>query len=629
MQASKAIEWQRPKTTRMYLHPPKSERIFTLWREGKIMLGEIEAPINKEYSDINASGILFLDENGNAADFRKNEFSVNPMGIPNHKLSCEYGELILSLECVCDFSRLTTCYIKANLRSKSGARVVQKFAVVLRSGKEERLISGAPDLYCDYSVDAKSWLDIESGWRDSCGVWRDGEVFVAADKPEMFSFDERNGIAWTDIDIKGDECVSFTLAFGKGDYKAQKFEDVYEQSLAFWNRELARLTKLPKAITEDENKLRIVSNLTVQLLQCFCYSVGGTELYSRQGGLQRRVWTYEAMPVLEALAKLGDFDDYIEPVIDVYFNRFYTECGEIVPLGIHWAMATATVLNSFGKYAVTRGKEYYLKYRDKAIRSFDWIRVMRTAKSYNGTGKAEYEKTLDTECELLDGLFPPMSCCDDPLVFQAWLSTDSLNIIGIRGFLEACEKYSDARAQDVRAEYESYLSVIRAAFDKLMKESDGDELEIPISLSSNNKEVSEKFEFAASLGALAETLMLVPEEYEKIINFYERRGFIKGGLFNKMPDRACAGAPFAFLDENGKSPIWYVCGQEHSWFNCFKQSADYERCKLIIEDNLKYAMTDEFYMIERYNQKNEWYAPWSPNASCNGRMLNMLLDFGA
>ena len=57
-------KWERFKTTRMYIHPPKAERIFTLWREGKIMMGEIETPINQPYQNVHASGVWFVDGEG-------------------------------------------------------------------------------------------------------------------------------------------------------------------------------------------------------------------------------------------------------------------------------------------------------------------------------------------------------------------------------------------------------------------------------------------------------------------------------------------------------------------------------------------------------------------------------------
>ena len=53
------MDWQRPKTTRRYLHPPKAERMFTLWREGKIIFGEVESPVNKPYGDIISQGVWF------------------------------------------------------------------------------------------------------------------------------------------------------------------------------------------------------------------------------------------------------------------------------------------------------------------------------------------------------------------------------------------------------------------------------------------------------------------------------------------------------------------------------------------------------------------------------------------
>ena len=44
-----ALTWQRPKTTRRYLHPPKSERMYTLWREGKIIFSEVEVALEAKY----------------------------------------------------------------------------------------------------------------------------------------------------------------------------------------------------------------------------------------------------------------------------------------------------------------------------------------------------------------------------------------------------------------------------------------------------------------------------------------------------------------------------------------------------------------------------------------------------
>ena len=47
-----------------------------------------------------------------------------------------------------------------------------------------------------------------------------------------------------------------------------------------------------------------------------------------------------------------------------------------------------------------------------------------------------------------------------------------------------------------------------------------------------------------------------------------------------------------------------------------------DRAKEIIDD----AMTSEYYMIDHYHENDPYFCPWSPNASANGRLINMLLD---
>ena len=621
-------EWKRAKTTRLYLQPPKSERIYTVWRDGKIMLGEIEAPINKEYSDITASGFMLVGAACLPADFCESSFSLREDGIPIHKLLSRYGNLSAEIECFTDFSRLASCHVRVTLCPIGDGGACEKIGFIIRTDKEEKLISGAPDLYCPYESGFENWLNSKSDWQFKDGLWRNGDAFLACDKSELFDFDESRGVALCDVALAPGESVKFTFTLGKGEYRDYNYDLEKENTLMMWQGELARINKLSEKIIYDKEKERLIKNLTVQLLQCFCYAVGENELYSRQGGLQRRVWTYEAMTVLEALARLGDFDDYIEPVIDVYFNSFYTETGEIVPLGIHWAMASGTVLDTFGTYALRRDKEYFSKYREKAFKTFEWIRTLRTKTSYSGSGTPEYEKKVSESARIIPGLFPPMASCDDPLVFQAWHTTDVHNLVGIKSLLDVCELYGDPDTDAVRKEYESYLGVLHDAFEVIERRAEGsDELEIPHSLSDNNAQVTEAFEFPAPHGFVVNALDFKPKQYEKVLNYYTRRGFMKGGLLNKMPDKACPGAPEAFLDENGESPIWYVCSQEYHWFKCFMRHNERKKCQSIIEDNIAYAMTDEYYMLERYNKLNEWYSPWSPNASCSGRLINMMLDF--
>ncbi len=592
------------------------------------MLGEIETPINQPYSNLSAVGVWFVDGNGEKADFTASRYVVREDGIPTHGLVFYLGGLECELECASPFDKKPTLYGKLTVRSKNGGDVSEKLGFMLRDGKESDLIFGAPDVYGIYNPCVSAWLETKATWQLG-EAFRSGENFFELTGAEAIDFDAEKGLATIDISLAQGERKIFFFAFGKGEGGELSFNEARARAVASWEVELAKITKLPEAITSDGEKYRMIKNLTVQLLQCFCYGKGTNDLYSRQGGLQRRIWTYEAIPVLEGLMRIGDFEDYIEPTLDVYFNQFFTESGEIVPLGIHWAMSTGTVLNSFGTYSMMRGKEIFLKYRDKAMKSFEWMRWLRTQKTYNGAVAPSDKNRLGEAYRCVEGFFPPMSACDDPLVFQAWLSTDGNNILGLRAFTEACEHFGDERASEVRAEYESYRGVMQRVVDRLLNEAkDSDELKIPYTPAGDFEEVTERYHFSPSMGFLMDALRPRAEVYEKVINYYSRRGLMTGGLYNKMPDKdpSIPGNLLSVVDDAGHSVIWYVCAQEYGWFKCLLENGDLNRCREIIADSIRFAMSDEYYMLERYHESNPWYSPWSPNASCNGRMINMLLD---
>ena len=58
----------------------------------------------------------------------------------------------------------------------------------------------------------------------------------------------------------------------------------------------------------------MIKHLTAQILQCFCYPVGESFLLCRQGGLQRFIWPFEALFAMEAISRIGDYDDF-RPVL--------------------------------------------------------------------------------------------------------------------------------------------------------------------------------------------------------------------------------------------------------------------------------------------------------------------------
>lgn len=615
-------EWQRPKTTRRYFHPPMSERMFTMWREGKIVFGENEVAVRNQYFDLISAGMWFLHGEREQFDFHDALLYQREDGIPVHGLGFKLGEADLIIEVFSDFDKIPKAYVKVRVENNTVCEVSEKLSFVLRTGKEGELVFGAPDVYISYNPDVKAWLQKESTWRCEGGAFTDGRRWLVPSGDIAFSLCEECGIASAKIELAAGEAVETVFTF---DIDARPEAVCYcahkSCVIGRWEKELEKINKLPESITSNAPVYRMIKNLTVQLLQCFTRPRGVDFVLARQGGLQRQVWTYETMPVLEALSRIGAFEDYIEPVIDVYFNKFQAENGEMVPLAIPWAMATGTVLYSFGTYAAEKGdKVYFEKYAEAAYRAAKWIKETRAS--------------TKAEPGVVEGLFPPLRSCDDELKFQSWCSTDTFNIRGLDALASAFELFGDERASEIKSEAESYRARIMELWAGFRDAQTGEALMIPFAPGVPDEQIMKTYHFSYPISYFVDAMDLPIEEALRVVKTYTDLGMIKpdGTLFDRMPDRkveegAENGSSLYNFDENGRCIVWYVCCHEYLWFNYFLRHGQRDRCTALLRGVEKFAMTDEYYMCERYNQRDPYFVPWSPNASASGRTINMLFDY--
>ena len=604
--------FEKPETTRVYFHAPKSERMYTLWREGRVLFSEVVEPIT-DYEVQPAAAMWFVRDEGRAFEFYKNLYSFSEDGMPPHTLKIPYGRLFLNLECFGEFGRRGRGYVKLTLKNPTEGIITEKLGFYLRSGRECDIIYDSADIYSSYSPVLSDYCALSTTFTESRGVFTDGHSYISCSEPSLFSFSEEKGLALGEITVGAGERVEITFSYDIGKAAELDYDEKRAECVKLWASELERINKLPEKINSDAEKYRAVKNLTVQLLQSFAYPVGRDLLLSRQGGLQRQIWTYESMSVIEALSRIGNFGDYVEPVIDSYFTDYYTDSGEIVPLGISWAMITGTVLYSFSQYARLMPREFFDKYKERAYKSFLWIKATRAS-------------TRPSE-NIAEGLFPPKSSCDDPLVFQSWCNTDTFNIRGLKAYAELLDYFDDPHKEEARAEYEDYLGRMKELWQNISDREKSDEIEVPLSPLVDNKLVAPKFAFGTPVGYVVECLDIDERDLSRILNYYTRRGVIKGGLYNRMPNKSTSPGTKYNLDENGNCTVYYVCTHEYYWFKYFLRHGMRDRCEEIIRDAKRYAMTSEYYMLERYNACDVWFAPWSPNSSANGRFINMLLDF--
>ena len=608
-------EWQRPKTTRRYVHPPMCERVVNLWSEGKITVGEVEmnpGPAVPDYHQtVIGCGIWpVYGEEMTAADFKTSEPIMYEDGIPVHALRNRFGAVDMRIEAVCDTERKTTCFLKVDIENPTDTVVCETIGFYVRTGLESVLIFDAPDVYRSYAPDVQVWKEAKCTWSADGSIYRDGDYFITTSGDVDLSFDEERGLAYADVSLKAGKTKTLYFTLGKGEIVTRDYDEQVKDTVAFYKKELGRINNLPVALSADDEKVSLIRNLTIQMLQCFARPVGEDFVLCRQGGLQRRMWPFEALYALEALNRLGDFDDYVEPAVSVYFDVMQAEDGEVIPLGLPWAMASACALYSFADYAMMRGgREYYEKYRDAAMRAYECIKRTRAS-------------TLPTQGVVV-GLYPPRQSCDCEFVFQSWTFTDTMNLIGIRKFLDAAVCFADPMVEDIKQECEDYCSAIQSCLDRA-KELAGESDEMAISSFVPGFVGDEKlFAFPPFIGVMMEALEVEHDDVIRIMNHMQRRERIKNGLYWRMPTH------YYRHDPDGVVREWYPTLDDCYWFNTFARLGMYDRCDEIIDATINYSMTDEGYMQERYHERNPYFTPWSPNASGNGRMISMLLKQSA
>lgn len=607
--------WQRPITNKKYLQAPMSEMFYTIWPECKLIFGDVE-PANEQeslYWSYDSSGIWFVRGGINGElDFHNAEFVVREDGVPIHTLKNNAGGLEYSIEAFSEYKRRGRCFFRLTVTNKMKYSYTENIGFMLKTGREATLIKDAPNHYKPYSPEISRWYSIPSTWRMENGYFRDGERYIAHTSDRKFNYVDKHCLALAEITLAPEESWSISFAYGEGEVQSFDYEAEKEKATAAWLGELERIKNIPEALIKDGVDLSMIKHLVSTLLQHFCCPKGEDYTILRQGGLQRMIWPFEAMPALEALDRLGDFDDYIEPVIDMYFRKCQVEDGEIVPFGVHWAICTATALTSFSKYAMTRERAFFDKYRDRAYKAFKWIQGMRVKEAKEG---------------VVRGLFPPFRSNDDDLVFQNYGFTDTYNLGGIRSVLEVFEYFSDPLAEEMRAECKDYEKTLLAVWKNIAGRAEGDELRVPFIPVGDDSEVAKKYGFSHTGSYCAYFLDIPIEDAEKIINYYTRTGLMKDGLYDKLPDKLAPGVFPQYLDENGRCVVWYLTISEHLWLEYFLRHGMREKAKETLDACARYAMSKDYYMVERFNEQNPYFAPWMPNASANGRFILMLLDY--
>ena len=591
-------KWERPKTTRRYLHGPFVERLLTFWREGKIAFGEVEHrdDWSLDYRrDLHAHvAWLVHGADDEPFDFHAAEMILPEGGEPDHAQKWRVGTLEVELAACAPFGRKPSAFVRLTVRNTGEKAIREPLAFLLREGLESKLLFGAPDVYKVFNPTLSDWAVISpDGWRRDGDVMRHGERFVAFGGAVPFVWDAEKGAARFVFDLKSGEAKSVELEIGKGERQNLGYAAARTAMYADWAKELTKL-RIPAGM--EAQKARIIRNLAVQMLQCLSLPTEGDFVLPRQGGLQRYVWPGDADCFLEALDAIG-YGEYVAKCIDFYYGRCQRTNGEAGPFKNNWAGDTASVLKTFSRHCMVTGDEAcWRRWREAAFKGFGWIQAKRAEGG---------------------GLFPSMKATDHPAVLRAWGSNDLKGLEAYVAFAAAAAKFGDSRAAEIKDAEADYRAALTKAMDVMRARSAGkDEFEVPITADGSDDPFLETFMFYLHPGRFAENGLLTTDEMMRLRTWLIRRGYANpNGLYANQIARS----------PDCRDHIWYTTWSELQWFRAWHHVGRDDLAVQTLDACLKYALTDELYVGERYHDANPWYYPWSPNASGSGRLIMMLL----
>ncbi len=613
---SSPAAWQRPATSRRYLQGPFSERLIVSWREGKVTIGEVRhwhdwkktSYYQAETTPAAFGAWLVHGEADEPFDFRTAKMRVERDAVPIHGQSWTIGAMTVDVEACVPFGRRPSANMRLRVSNAGVTNITCSFAVLLRSAKERELVFSAPDGYFPYAPVLTQWTKVPKTWsRRSESVWGDGERFFAVDPGIGATWDDAVGAVRFTVKLAPGLARNVDFVLGEGEVEQPHYERAREQTSADWRRELSRVTDRPW----------LIRRMTVEMLQCFSRPIGAEYALPRQGGLQRWVWPGDQMEVSQALDMLG-YREYVEGALDFYFGEYANANGEIGPFGNSWACNTACVLHMFAYHCLGPDADgCWNRWRGAAVKAFDWIRAKRR------------ESAGRDGC--VPGLFPPMKATDAAGAFQSWGHTDLINLMALETFAAAVERRSPAEAAPFRAEAADYRRVIEGIVAHWRKDSEGQPcFHLPLDpLGKEEDALRKRNYFYCHPGRFAMMGFLTEDEMLRLRNWLLREGYADvRGLYQRHPTRTCWDMGLPISPEVAEN-VWYTTFSELGWFTAWKTVGRDDLAAEILDATLRYSVSEEGCVCERYCATDPWFHPWSPNASGAGRIVMMALGCGS
>ncbi len=432
--------------------------------------------------------------------------------------------------------------------------------------------------------------------------------YVAA--PEMQILNGKNFVKFSRQLAPG-ESASFTIAIRFDGVKAvptaNDFEAVCAGAMDYWDRihggSVARLGS--DRLTDSFYAVQW--NTLQLLLELESRNLGGVVCQPCQGGSSERffVWTWEAVAAMRPMIKLGYFDA-VKKVLDFIFRlqnggfppegEFTSLHGAIGTTGPRWANTTGAALLLATEYAMISGdREFIREYTPKIILAARWILgEVRATQKYNPDGSKAVGFGV-----------MPVAVASDGDRGRILTMTDVVSLQGVLATAEFLAVINAPEYAEIAAGAEEYRQNLLAAASSLNRGDGYISRRIP----SAGENIAPSFERA--FGAVWYLDVFDPRdpEFIQVIPYAEKNTFT-GRFCSPLFDR-----------------IYYIGNTELQMFHNYLKLGEWKKALLAAGTFRSCAMTPDLYLLqERYSEVSDVFTPWQPNASNNGRYLDLLIS---
>lgn len=614
------MAWEKPKTIKLYLHPPEAKKLITIWPDFKIVCSETD-PVNDTYF-FNATGIRFLfGKLAVAPDWEKSSFIIRSDGIPVHCLKTNFDEIEYFVECFTTWEKDPQVFVRLTITNFSGIEKKSIIGLMARTGKDVNLYGIAGDFYASYKPLLEHWNMVKNDFSLQKNCLKNGK------KKVFFTFDEKTKIKWISVNpennfaknyleinrnLKPFEIVSyyFVMSDASKNFIPSASQHSFERKeiVSRWQEELKKIVFVPDIKNHDWAR-PILASLVCQCLQMFVKDEEGVAR-PRQGGRWAGVWPTEAIEFLIALDMLGLYQ-WSEKGYRFFLKhqeKHGPEKGRFHSyLSPQWENITGAVLFGLSRHLLLCGEKDCFKFwHQPMLDGFNWIQKRRSK------GK--------------NGLFPAGRPHDWGLTVQAWCFTDAINLMAIEEMAKAFSFFNDEMAEEIENEAIHYKNCMLKILNKIVeKQKDKKEIFIP-----NYLGIPESYPplgpyFADGPSMLIRAGIIEPEGdiFEKVERYFRNRGWMKNGLTGLMTD----GLIGHYASDPWAGHTWYVSFSDFCWFLGWMKRGEKDKAFATIWAQVRYGMSEEYYMLERFADNDPGFCPWQPNASANGRLIQMFFEF--